>query len=213
MIALIMAMTDIYLVNSLYTHRSLIMFYSDLERRATLHFLFMDRKNNPTTEEFSTPFQIFATTLTLFQVLILIPSVVLVPYLDLFVLLVPLCVRRIMREFRQFCKNSVGSPYASERGIEFYCWISSPENSDAISSKTISSLLVDFHSNQIALKGNGFFVITYRFLGTIFGVIVTYAIITIQLQITRRENGYHRPKNEFTMHECICSSNSSSGAT
>lgn len=41
------------------------------------------------------------------------------------------------------------------------------ENADAISSKTISSLLMDLHSNQIALKGCAFFVITFRFMGTV----------------------------------------------
>lgn len=55
------------------------------------------------------------------------------------------------------------------QGIDFYCWISSIENidNDSVSSKTISSLLVDMHSHRIALKGSSFFVITFRFLGKV----------------------------------------------
>ncbi len=59
------------------------------------------------------------------------------------------------------------------------------ENSDAISSKTVASLLMDLHSNQIALKGCAFFVITYRFLGTVcqsyFNIYDAYNMVHVAL--------------------------------
>lgn len=54
-----------------------------------------------------------------------------------------------------------------QQGNEFYSLISSPQNSGEIPSKVLTSLLVDLHSNEIALKGNGFDEISYRFLGTV----------------------------------------------
>lgn len=107
--ALIMGLTD-DLINSLYTHRSFSSFYQDIQQRAKLYFLFME-----SSSEMSTSLTCMVTLLTILQFIILIPSIVFVPYLDLFVLLVPLCCRRIMQEFQQFSKNTKGAPMASKK--------------------------------------------------------------------------------------------------
>lgn len=105
--ALVMGMTDSYLVTNLYTKDGWNLFYNDLNERSEILVALEDRN--------SIFFKFLTSMLTLVQLLIMIPSVVLVPYIDLFVLLVPFCVRRIMKEFSQFCKNSMGSPIAAER--------------------------------------------------------------------------------------------------
>lgn len=107
--AIIMGMTDSYLVSNWYDKKGWNYFYNDLQQRSELLFVGMIEQTAIT--------KIFVPFFTYLQILILIPSVVLVPYLDLFVLLVPLCVRRIMREFSKFCKNSMGSPVAAQRVI------------------------------------------------------------------------------------------------
>ncbi|CAG7822696.1 unnamed protein product [Allacma fusca] len=70
---------------------------------------------------------------------------------------------------------------------EFYSRISAKEVCDKISSNRLTSIVMDMHSNQISMRACGFFVLTYRFFGTILSLIVTYSIIILQFQFSRQK--------------------------
>ena len=49
----------------------------------------------------------------------------------------------------------------------FYDYMLVPEICEQISSNRLSYLLKDMYTNQIAIKGCGFFVMSYKFCGTV----------------------------------------------
>ncbi|XP_035706503.1 uncharacterized protein LOC118435150 [Folsomia candida] len=260
-IILLMALTESTLVNNLYVHADLKLYYEYLSQKAQLHFLFI-KPGNVSKDGFCF-LPIFVTVI---QIVVLLPSLILVPFLDVFVLLIPFSIWRMMCGFQRYYTITIGGPMSMEKilrkywmiksllkdvnkavglilcccvsvslpyyatwsavtyfkenvhsvtllhvygffivffltlilaadinkkGMEFYSWI----NNQGVSTKILTSLLVDLNSNEIALKGIGFQV-SYRFLGTILGVIITYSIITIQVQLSRKG---------FENTECNCS--------
>ncbi|OXA52385.1 hypothetical protein Fcan01_13827 [Folsomia candida] len=66
-------------------------------------------------------------------------------------------------------------------GNEFISWISARflEN---ISPNRLITFTMDLHTHPIAMKGSGCFTLTYKFMSSIVGVLITYAILVAQFQ-------------------------------
>lgn len=105
-----LALTESTIVNHLYVHGDLHLYYKYLSEKAQLHFLFI--KPGEDDENKGCFLGIFVTIL---RIVILLPSILIVPLLDVFVLMVPFSLWRIMCAFENYCKNTIGAPKSTEK--------------------------------------------------------------------------------------------------
>lgn len=109
-VILLMALTENTIVNQLYKHWDFGKYYEYLSHEAKLHFLFDDSSGRGSEPDCY--LEIFVTAL---RISLLLPSMLLVPFLDVLLLLVPFCLWRIMCSFERFCRNNIGGPEATAR--------------------------------------------------------------------------------------------------
>lgn len=106
-----MALTESTLVNNLYVHGDFYLYYDYLSQKAQLHFLF--RKPGDVAKEGESYFlPILVTTI---RIIVLLPSLLLVPFLDVFLLLLPFSIWRMMCAFQRYCTMSMGGPMSTEK--------------------------------------------------------------------------------------------------